>query len=148
MGANGSRRRLLTHRRDIAWPPRAGIWYRAALARTTLYTRTLVLATAALCGALLFATGSQALVNHRLAGQVSAAQADNARLRADIAATNRRLAWASAPATIEAAARVRGYLRPGERAMVIVPAPTDPRATAPNARPDPASDWWRILFGG
>jgi cell division protein FtsB len=119
-----SRRRLLAHRRRAAWPARASIWYRAALARTTLYTRTLALATAAVAVALLVATGSQVWVNHRLADQVSAAQAANARLRADIAATNRHLGWATAPATIEAEARALGYVRPGERAIVIVaPAP-------------------------
>jgi cell division protein FtsB len=148
MGVNGSRRRLMAHRRGIAWPPRPGIWYRAALARTTLYTRTLVLATAAVCGALLFATGSQAWVNHQLARQVSAVQAENARLRADIAATNQRLAWATAPATIEAEARALGYVRPGERAMMIVPPAPRPPAASPTAQPAPASDWWRILFGG
>jgi cell division protein FtsB len=137
----------LAHRGAIAWPARAGDWYRAALARTTLYTRTLVLATAAVAVALLFATGSQAWVNRRLADQVNATQAENARLRADIAATNRRLAWATAPATIEAEARALGYVRPGERAIVIVPPAPQP-AAVPSAPAAPAGDWWHELFGG
>jgi cell division protein FtsB len=140
----------MTHRHDATWSARARDWYRTALGHATLYTRTLALATAALAAALLFATGSQALVNHRLADQVSAAQAENARLRADIAVTNRRLVWATAPATIEAEARSLGYVRPGERVMVIVLPAARPAAaeSAPPVAPAPASDWWRQLFGG
>ena len=147
---NGTRRRMLAHRQSAAWSARVRDWYHAARERTTLYTRTLALATVALCAALLFATGSQALVNQRLADQVRAEQAANARLRADIAATNRHLAWATAPATIEAEARALGYIRPGEHAVVIVPPPSATPAAAPasSGAPAPPGDWWHDLFGG
>jgi cell division protein FtsB len=141
---------MLAHRHSAAWTARARDWYRAARERTTLYTRTLALAAMALCTALLFAGGSQALVNQRLANQVRAEQAANARLRADIASTTRHLAWATAPATIEAEARALGYIRPGERAMVIVsPASVTPvAAPSSSGAPAPPGDWWHNVFGG
>jgi cell division protein FtsB len=145
---NGIRRRVQAHRYRAAWSVHVRDWYHAARERTTLYARALALATVALCAALLFATSSQALVNQRLADQVRAEQEANARLRADIAATNRHLVWATAPATIEAEARALGYIRPGERAIVIVP-PVPAAPAKGSASPvAPAGDWWRDLIGG
>src|SRR5260221_2590815 len=98
-------------------------WYQRHLARMTLYSRTLAVATTAICAALLFAILSQAWVNDRLQQQVWQAQVENGRLHADILATTRRAAWAEAPATIEDEARAIGYIRPGEQAVGDVSAP-------------------------
>ena len=133
-------------------------WYQRYLARMTLYSRTLAVATAAICAALLFAILSQAWVNDRLQQQVRQAQVENARLRADILATTRRAAWAEAPATIEDEARAIGYIRPGEQAVVIVSAaarqpgaasaPGASHGTMAGAQGSQSPGWWPRIFGG
>src|SRR5260221_3951373 len=137
---------------------RVAAWYQRHLARMTLCSRTLAVATTAICAALLFAILSQAWVNDRLQQQVRQAQVENARLRADILATTRRAAWAEAPATIEDEARAIGYIRPGEQAVVIVSAAARPSgaASAPGAshgttagaQGSQSPGWWARIFGG
>ena len=136
---------------------RLGAWS-VPVPRTTLYTRTVLWATAAICAALIVATLSEAWVNYRLQQQVGQAQAANAQTRQDMAATARRIAWAESPTTIEEEARARGYVRPGEHAVAIAGGQPGQPATASRGRKTAAShgsgpaghwlDWWRLLFGG
>jgi hypothetical protein len=137
----------------IAYPVR---WCLRQLVRTTLLTRTVLGTTAAICGALLVATLSEAWVTYRLEQQVSQAQAANAWLRHDASATARQVVWAQAPQTIEDEARARGYVRPGDQPVVIAAGQAAPAMPAP-ARPARANgggltgqwpDWWQLFFGG
>jgi cell division protein FtsB len=134
---------------------RLGEW---SVPGTTLYTRTVLWATAAICAALIVATLSEAWVNYRLQQQVGQAQAANAQTRQDMAATAGRIAWAESPITIEEEARARGYVRPGEHAVAIAGSQPGRPAASARGQKTPASrgsapaghwlDWWRLLFGG
>jgi cell division protein FtsB len=130
-------------------------WSQRYVSRTTLYTRTVLLATAGICAALVFATLSEAWINYQLRQQVGQAQAANARLQQDATATARQINWAESPGAIENAARARGYVRPGEQAVAVAaatPARSTSSAHAPAAKGDGWSghwlDWWRLFFGG
>jgi cell division protein FtsB len=136
---------------------RLGEWS-VPVPRTTLYTRTVLWATAAICAALIVATLSETWVNYRLQQQVDQAQATNTQTRQDMARTARRIAWAESPTTIEEEARARGYVRPGEHAVAIAGSQPEQPATSVGGRKAAASrggslaghwlDWWRLLFGG
>jgi cell division protein FtsB len=165
LGARGVARRL--SRAESAWrrlgrqargvTTRWSQWY---VPRTTLYTRTVVWATAAICAALIVATLSEAWVNYRLQQQVRQAQAANAQIQQDSTATAGRIAQAESPATIEDEARARGYVRPGEQAVVIAGSQPTPSAgsssqgSTSGAAHHGASlgghwlDWWQLFFGG
>jgi cell division protein FtsB len=131
-----------------------GAWS-APLSRTTLYTRTVLWATAAVCAALIVATLSEAWVNYRLEQQVGQAQAANAQTRQDMATTTQRIASAESPATIEAEARARGYVRPGEHAVAIARQPGQSSAGTQGHKTSASRstfghwlEWWRLFFGG
>lgn len=105
--------------------------------RTSLYTRTVLGITAAICLALLIFGVGEAWLDYRLHAQVQQVQAQNDRLRQDTAATLRQAEWAESPGAIEDAARAMGYARPGEQPVVIVtttPTTTPLPAPAPPAR--------------
>ncbi len=132
-------------------------WHQSYLSRTTLYTRTVLWVTVAVCAALVLFTASETWVNLRLRQQVSQVKLENQRLRLDATATDRKAAWAESPATIEDEARSIGYARPGDQPVVIATRPSQPSAapapsTAPGAtRVIPGGhwlDWWRMFFGG
>ena len=132
------------------------------LSGTTLYTRTLLGVTAAVCVALLLATASEVWVGGRVQRQVEQVQLANQRLRQETAVTARQAAWAASPGTIEDEARAMGYVRPGEHAFIVAtpePTPT-PASTPAPARASAAGsaararrqmswlDWLRRFFGG
>ena len=130
------------------------------LSGTTLYTRTLLGVTAAVCVALLLATASEVWVGSRVQRQVEQVQLANQHLRQDAALTARQTAWAEAPGTIEDEARAMGYVRPGEHAFVIAtPQPAAASTPAPARSPAAGSaaqgarqagwlDWLSRFFGG
>jgi cell division protein FtsB len=132
-------------------------WRLRYVSRTTLYTRTLLWITGAICVALLVFTASEAWVGHRLQQQVLQAQAENARLRQDALATTQRATRAEAPGTIEDEARAMGYARPGEQPVAIATTAQPPAAPTPRsaraaggsgAQPGSWLGWWQNLFGG
>lgn len=76
-----------------------------------------------ICGALLVATLSELLAASDADAQARAVAARNAALRQDIAATQRAVAAAQQPATIEREARDWGYIRPGDQPIIVVISP-------------------------
>jgi cell division protein FtsB len=113
-------------------------WYTWLAVRTTLYTRSVLGVTAAICLALLIFGASEAWLNLQIHVRVQQVQSANARLRQDTATTLRQAAWAESPAAIEGEARAMGYARPGEQPVVIVtaqPTTTPPPAPAPSPTP-------------
>jgi cell division protein FtsB len=114
-------------------------WYTWLAARTTLYTRSVLGVTAAICLALLIFGASEAWLNHQIHVQVQQVQSANARLRQDTASTLRQAAWAESPAAIEGEARAMGYARPGEQPVVIVTAqPTSTPLPTPTPTATPS----------
>lgn len=95
---------------DGAEPPR----------RAPLATRTLFWAVMVICGALLVATLSEAWVRAGVERQVAAAQARNAALQRDVAATGQAIVVARSPDTIEREARAWGYIRLGDHPVLVV----------------------------
>jgi cell division protein FtsB len=93
--------------------------------RSALGRRVLLWAMLVIFGALLVATLSEMLAASDAEAQARAVAARNAALRQDIAATQRAVAAAQQPATIEREARGWGYIRPGDHPIVVVipPAP-------------------------
>ncbi|GAC1456138.1 MAG: hypothetical protein PVSMB4_16430 [Ktedonobacterales bacterium] len=137
---------------------RVGEWRERHLSRATLFTRTVLWVTAAVCASLVIGTLSEAWVNYRLQQQVRQVRAENAWLRQDAQTTAGRVAWAESPQTVEDEARARGYARPGDRPVVIAStsqtaqpaAAPAPQVPAPQAS-TPAGhwlDWWQLFFGG
>jgi cell division protein FtsB len=138
---------------------RVARWHPRRIVGATLFTRTALWTTAAICAALLVATLSEVWVTYRLEQQVSQAKAENAWLRRDAATTARQVAWAQAPQTIEDEARARGYVRPGDQPVVIATdqsaQPAAPAPTAAKSSPVDGGgftghwpDWWQLFFGG
>ncbi len=156
----GSRTWWLRHAaRKAALPVRERLaaWRARYLSRMPLYTRTLLWITAAICAALLAFTASEAWVNIELQRQIHQTEVQNARLRQDTTATERRAAWAESPGTIEDEARAMGYARPGEQPVVV--AASQPAQPAPAPAPHPTRStsagttwhrdhWWRLYIGG
>lgn len=104
---------------------------RTVPARSVLAQRTLQWALLVICVALLIATVAEAWVRHGIEQQVAAAQAQNAALQRDIAATGRSITAAESPATIEREARAWGYIRAGDHPAIVV------TANSPPANPSP-----------
>jgi cell division protein FtsB len=114
-------------------------WYAWLVARTTLYTRSVLGITAAICLALLIFGAGEAWLNHQVHVRVEQVQRQNARLRQDTATTLRQAEWAESAGAIEDAARAMGYARPGEQPVVIVVAkPTATPKATPTQTPLPA----------
>jgi cell division protein FtsB len=88
--------------------------------RPPLAMRTLLWAILVVCTALLVATVSEAWTRASAEQQVATASAHNAALRHDVAATQRAIALAQSPEEIERVARRWGYIRPGDRPIVVV----------------------------
>lgn len=91
-----------------------------ASARAALAQRTIQLALLVICAALLIATAAEAWARHGIEQQVSAAQAQNAALRRDIATTQASITVAESATTIEREARAWGYIRPGDHPVIVV----------------------------
>lgn len=136
---------------------RAAEWRARHLSRATIFTRTVLWVTAAVCAALVSATLSEAWVNYRLQQQVRQVRSENAWLRQDATTTAGRVAWAESPQTIEDEARARGYVRPGDQPVVIAAGqPAQPAAAPASQAPAPPAltpaghwpDWWQFFFGG
>ena len=106
----GQRRRIMTAEMDP---------------RSALGMRVLLWAMLVIFGALLVATLSEMLAASEAEAQTRAVAARNAALRQDIATTQRAIAAAQQPATIEREARGWGYIRPGDHPIIVVvpPAP-------------------------
>lgn len=88
--------------------------------RPVLGARTLLWAILCVCAALVIATLGEAWTNASAQTQVQAAHARNAALRHDITATQHAIQLAQSPAEIERAARRWGYIRPGDRPVIVV----------------------------
>ena len=88
--------------------------------RPSLAQRTLLWAVLVICASLLIATGSEAWVRAGVERQVAAAQARNAALQRDVAATGQAIVVARSPDTIEREARAWGYIRPGDHPVLVV----------------------------
>lgn len=88
--------------------------------RSPLAMRTLLWAILVVCAALLVATVGEAWTRASVEEQVRTASAHNAALRHDVAATQRAIALAQSPEEIERVARRWGYVRPGDRPILVV----------------------------
>lgn len=88
--------------------------------RPALAMRTLLWAILVVCAALLVATVSEAWTRANVEEQVQTASARNAALRHDVAATQRAITLARSPEEIERVARRWGYIRPGDRPILVV----------------------------
>ena len=116
----------------------AARWYAWLAERTTLYTRFVLGVSVAICLALVMFGAGEAWYSHRIEMHIQQVESQNARLRADTAATLVQVTWAESDTAIEGAARAMGYARPGEQPVVIVtprPAPVPLPAPAPAPLP-------------
>jgi hypothetical protein len=125
------------------------------VARTTLYTRTVLWVTALICCALAVFSASEAWLSYHLAARIQQTQAENAHLQHDALITTRRAAWAESPEAIEDAARALGYARPGEHPVVIVVAshtaaapPASASSPGPVAGASASRDPWHLILRG
>jgi cell division protein FtsB len=89
--------------------------------RSRLGTQTMIWAILFIAAALLVATLSEAWTRADAEAQVQAAQARNAALRQDVAATQQAITLAQADQEIERAARRWGYIRSGDTPVIVVP---------------------------
>jgi cell division protein FtsB len=122
--------------------------------RTSLFTQTVMSITGLICLALLFGTLAQAWSNNQLIQQL---QVEQQKLRQE-QAQHDKLAQAANhyqdPSVIDSEARQQlGYVRPGEKPVVIVGANTQSQtqtnqSTNTVQTTDFWHDWWHIFFGG
>ena len=101
----------------------------------------------------LYATGLQALDNYRLNQQADALRIEVRQLRNENIGLQEALVQARSDTAIEMSAREQlGLVRPGEHAVVLLPASgrpgADPAAShrAAGELP-PFQQWWRVFFG-
>lgn len=101
---------------------------RSSPARAAFAQRTLQLAVAVICVALLIATVAEAWVRHGIEQQVAAAQARNAAVQRDASTTRQSIIVAKSPTTIEREARSWGYVHAGDHPVIVVTggSPTTP----------------------
>ncbi|GCE11099.1 FtsB family cell division protein [Tengunoibacter tsumagoiensis] len=118
-----------------------------------LFTRTVLGLTALVCLALLLATFVQAWSNSALLQKVQDAQSDLQQKQSQHSQLQTGTEHYKDPQVIESEARQRlGYVRPGEKAVIIVPAEAPQTAAKSPVSADQHkqgywADWWQLFFG-
>jgi cell division protein FtsB len=101
----------------------------------------------------LYVTGLQALDNYRLNRQADALRIEVRQLRNENLGLQDALVQARSDTAIETSAREQlGLVKPGEHAVVLLPAAGRPGADPASGRhpagePPPFQQWWRVFFG-
>src|SRR5690348_4381336 len=126
---------------------------RARARRSSIFTRTVIWVTGLVCLAFLLGSLAQAWTNSQLMQQLSATRAQTQQAQNYHNSLAQQASHYRDPAVIEQEARERlGYVRPGERPVVIVgggQTPTQTKAPAKKAAPPQNfwQTWWNIFFG-
>ncbi len=101
----------------------------------------------------LVATGQKALDNYQLNQEADTLRAEVRALRDENVRLQEEMAAARTDAAIEAVAREQlGLVKPGDSAVVLVPAGQQEQTMEPTPRPAPPppppwQQWWNVFFG-
>jgi cell division protein DivIC len=101
----------------------------------------------------LYATGLKALDNYHLNQQADGLRVEVRELREENLRLQEALLQARSDATIESIAREQlGLVKPGEQAVLLVPAAGRPAGALSSTRPagseaPPWQQWWGVFFG-
>ncbi len=126
---------------------------RARARRSSLFTRTIIWVTGLVCLAFLLGSLAQAWTNSQLTQQLRATQAQTQQAQSYRDYLAQQANRYQDPAVIAKEAREQlGYVRPGERPVVIVGSKqTSSQVPSPDRKTAPSQNfwqaWWNIFFG-
>ena len=122
--------------------------------RSSLFTQTIIWVTALICLALLLGSFAQAWSNSQLMLRVQAAQQQTQQLQAHHDSLSHLVNYYKDLFVIENEARQQfGYVRPGERPIVVVSSSGQGQQNRATHSSPPApqgfwQEWWNIFFSG
>jgi len=121
--------------------------------RSSLFTQTIIWVTGLICLALLLSSLAQAWSNSQLMQRVASAQQQYQQQQDKHDSLTKLANYYKDPFVIESEARQQlGYVRPGERPVIIISSTSQQRPIVVHHQKPPAQqsywqEWWNAFFG-